>query len=108
LQAGRPVRVGACAETTYRSLLGQAEPRDADTGGVRLLARAARGFPPAATIADGGSGRRAGPRLALPGIPGRRAVWHALHELGPRVTDRGHRAYDAITARSKPEPPPPH
>jgi hypothetical protein len=100
-QAGRPVLVGADADSTYCYLLRSEEHRDADTWGVRLLELADRGFHPEATIADGASGLRAGQALALPGVPCRGDVFHALNDVGPLVRYLENRAYGAITARTK-------
>jgi hypothetical protein len=100
-QAGQPVLVGACAETTYCYLLSLEEHRDADTWGVRLLELAERGFAPQATIADAAAGLRAGHEQALPAVPCRGDVFHALREVRPLVRYLENRAYDALTARTK-------
>ena len=100
-QAGDPVLVGACAHSTYCYLLSLEEHRDADTWGVRLLELQQRGFDPEAAIADAAAGLRAGHELALPGVPCRGDVFHALYEVGPLVRYLENRAYDAIAARSK-------
>ena len=100
-QAGRPVLVGVDADSTYCYLLSQEEHRDADTWGVRLLELQDRGFRPQATVADFASGLRAGQAQALPGVPCRGDVFHALHEVGPLVRYLENRAYDAIAACAK-------
>jgi hypothetical protein len=100
-QARQPVLVGADVESTYCYLLSQEEHRDAETWAVRLLELAQRGFHPEATIADGGTGLRAGQEWALPDIPCRGDVFHALHEVGPLVARLESRAYAAIAARSQ-------
>jgi hypothetical protein len=100
-QNGQPVLVGADAASTYCYLLSPEEHRDADTWGVRLLELHDRGFDPDATIADGGSGLRAGQALALPQTPCRGDVFHLLHTLTPVVTYLENRAYQAIATRSK-------
>jgi hypothetical protein len=100
-QAGRPVLVGADVASTYCYLLSPEEHRDAETWGVRLLELGDQGFAPAATIADFGSGLRAGQELALPGLPCRSDVFHALQTLETLVTSLENRAYQAIAARSK-------
>src|SRR3954452_16054110 len=100
-QASRPVLVGIDTESTYCYLLSQEEHRDADTWGVRLLELADRGFAPEATVADFGSGLRAGHEQALPGVACRGDVFHALYELTPTVRYLENRAYEAIDARTK-------
>src|SRR4051794_18803071 len=100
-QARRPVLVGVDAESTYCYLLSQEEHRDADTWGVRLLELVDRGFAPEATIADFGSGLRAGHEQALPGVACRGDVFHALYALTPLVRYLEDRAYGAIDARTK-------
>jgi hypothetical protein len=99
-QGGRPVLVGADVASTYCYLLSLEERRDADTWGVRLLELTARGFQPQATIADAALGLRAGQAAALPGVPCRGDVFHALHTLTPLVRYLNNRAYDAIARRS--------
>ena len=100
-QASRPVLVGVDTESTYCYLLRQEEHRDADTWGVRLLELVDRGFAPEATIADFGSGLRAGHEQALPGVACRGDVFHALYELGPLVRYLENRAYETIGTRTK-------
>jgi hypothetical protein len=99
-QAGQPVLVGADVASTYCYLLSLEEHRDADTWGVRLLELTARGFDPEATIADAASGLRAGQALALPDVPCRGDVFHALQTLTPLVRYLDNRAYEAIATRS--------
>lgn len=100
-QAGRPVLVGADVESTYCFLLSLEDHRDADTWGVRLLELQDQGFQPEATIADFASGLRAGQAEALPGVPCRGDVFHALHAATPLVRYLDNRAYEAIATRSR-------
>jgi hypothetical protein len=100
-QAGRPVLVGADVASTYCYLLSPEEHRDADTWGVRLLELADRGFRPDATIADFAAGLRAGQAEALPEVPCRGDVFHALQTAAPLVGYLENRAYDAIATRSR-------
>jgi hypothetical protein len=100
-QAGRPVLVGADVESTYCYLLSLEEHRDADTWGVRLLELKDRGFSPEATIADFAGGLRAGQALALPDVPCRGDVFHALQKAMPLISYLDNRAYEAITTRSQ-------
>ena len=100
-QAGQPVLVGADVASTYCYLLSPEEHRDADTWGVRLLQLGERGFRPVATIADFASGLRAGQAEALPDVPCRGDVFHALQTATPLVGYLENRAYEAIGARSR-------
>jgi hypothetical protein len=72
------------------------EHRDADTWGVRLLDLVDQGFDPEATIADAGSGLRAGQAQALPNVPCRGDVFHILHDLEGLVSYLENRAYGAL------------
>ena len=95
-QSGRPVLVGADVQSTYCYLLSLDEQRDSETWGIRLLELQDQGFHPDATIADAGSGLRAGQALAMPETPCRGDVFHALQLLQPLVTFLENRAYEAI------------
>ena len=100
-QNRRPVLVGADVASTYCFLLSLEEHRDADTWGLRLLELQERGFAPKATIADFGTGIRAGQKLALPDTPCNGDIFHVLYELTPVVAFLENRAYEAITAHDK-------
>jgi len=100
-QAGRPVLVGADVASTYCYLLSPEEHRDATTWGVRLLELQERGFRPDCTIADFASGLRAGQALALPDVPCRGDVFHALQTATPLVGYLDNRAYEAMADRSR-------
>jgi hypothetical protein len=100
-QADTPVLVGADVDSTYCYLLSPEEHCDGDTWGVRLLELVDRGLAPEATVADGGTALRAGQALALPGVPCRGDVFHALYELGQAVAAVDNRAHAAIAARAK-------
>ena len=100
-QKRQPVLVGADIRSTYCFLLSAEDQRDGDTWAVRLLECQERGFAPKATIADFGTGIRAGQKLAMPSVPCRGDVFHALHELAPVVTYLENRAYDTIIAHDK-------
>lgn len=97
-QNGRPVLVGVDARSTYCYLLSLEGHRDADTWGVRLLELKDRGLAPDAVVADAGRGLRAGLAAALPGVPCRSDVFHALREVHAVVTLLENRAYRAIEA----------
>ncbi len=100
-QGGDPVLVGVDARSTFCFLLSLEQHRDADTWGVRLLELVDRGFAPEATVADFGAGLRAGQQEALPKVPCRGDVFHALYTIGPLARYLENRAYEAIDARSK-------
>jgi hypothetical protein len=95
-QNGQPVLVGADVDSTYCYLLSLENQRDGDTWGLRLLELQDRGFHPEATIADAGGGLRAGQTLAMPEVPCRGDVFHALQTAQLLVTSLENRAYNAI------------
>jgi len=100
-QNGRPVLVGADVASTYCYLLSLEEHRDADTWGIRLLELQDQGFQPDATIADAGQGMRAGQALAMPEVPCRGDVFHALQTAQSLVTFVENRAYAAMDAHTE-------
>jgi hypothetical protein len=100
-QNRQPVLVGADIRSSYCFLLSGEDHRDGDTWALRLLELQERGFAPQATIADFGTGIRAGQKRAMPDVPCRGDVFHALHELTPVVAFLENRAYDTITAHDK-------
>jgi len=88
-QGNRPVLAGVDARSTYCYLLSEAEQRDGDTWGVHLLDAQAQGFNPDYTIADAGTGSRAGQRAALGEVPCHGDVFHIQHQcesLANRLT----------------------
>src|SRR5262249_42346456 len=74
---------------------------DAETWGVRLLELVDRGFDPGATVADAGSGLRAGQALALPEVPCRGDIFHILRDLEQAVGYLENRAYGALEATER-------
>jgi hypothetical protein len=102
-QKSRPVLVGADVASTYCYLLSLENHRDAETWGVRLLELCDQGFSPEGTVADAGSGLRAGQALAMPNVPCRSDVFHPLLDLGRLLTFLENRAYGAVTALEKQE-----
>jgi hypothetical protein len=96
-QSGQPVLVGADVRSGYCYLLSQEEHRDADTWGVRLLELREQGFAPEATIADFGSGLRAGQRQALPDVPCRADIFHPLRDFQTLSSYLDNRAYDTMS-----------
>jgi hypothetical protein len=100
-QGSDPVLVGVDARSTYCYLLSLEQHRDAETWAIRLMELADRGFAPEAIVADFGAGLRAGQQEALPGVPCRGDVFHALYNMGPLARYLENRAYEAIDARTK-------
>jgi len=100
-QAGQPVLVGADIRSTYCFLLSAVEQRDAETWGVHLLELKERGLAPQATVADFGTGIRAGLKLAEVAVPCRGDVFHAEMDITALVTYLENRAYDTIAAHHK-------
>jgi hypothetical protein len=95
-QSGRPVLVGADVASTFCYLLSIEDHRDAETWGIRLLELQDQGFAPEATIADAGKGLRAGQVLAMPTVPCRGDVFHALQDAQALRTFLENRAYGTI------------
>jgi hypothetical protein len=95
-QAGKPVLVGVDTASTYCYLLSLEEHRDADTWGIRLLELVDQGFNPEATVADAGSGLRAGQAQALPDVPCRGDIFHIIRDLEALVSFLENRAYAAL------------
>jgi hypothetical protein len=96
-QSGKPVLAGADVRSGYCYLLSAEDRRDADTWGVRLLELQERGFAPEATVADFGTGLRAGQKQALPDTPCRADVFHPLRDFSALSTWLDSRAYDALS-----------
>ncbi|MEL7143758.1 MAG: hypothetical protein AAGL08_16245, partial [Cyanobacteria bacterium J06573_11] len=80
-QANRPVLVGIDAASTYCYLLQSVEHRDEETWGWYLLDSMAQGFVPKYTIADGGSGLRAGQKAVMPEVPCHGDVFHIQQQF---------------------------
>jgi len=95
-QAGDPVLVGVDTASTYCYLLSLEDHRDAETWGVRLLELVDQGFDPEATVADAGSGPRAGQAWALPEVPCRGDPFHILRDLEQVASYLENRAYAAL------------
>ena len=80
-QANKPVLVGVDAASTYCYLLKSVDHRDEDTWGFHLLDVMEQGFDPDYTIADGGSGLRAGQKAVMPEIPCHGDVFHIQQQF---------------------------
>ena len=79
--ADKPVLVGVDAASTYCYLLESADHRDEATWGFHLLEVMAQGFDPDYTIADGGSGLRAGQKAVMPEVPCHGDVFHIQRQF---------------------------
>lgn len=97
-QASDPVLVGVDTASTFCYLLSLEDHRDAETWGIRLLELVDRGFAPEATVGDGGSGLRAGQKLALPEVPCRGDHFHLFRDFEAAVKHLERRAYGTIDA----------
>lgn len=102
-QARQPVLVGADADSTYCYLLSMEDSRDGDTWAIRLMELEDKGLQPDYTVADGGTGLRAGQALAWPDIQCRSDVFHALLEMGRLAVYLDNRAFGAMSALEKTE-----
>ena len=80
-QGGQPVLVGADVDSTYCYLLAHVAHRDAKMWALHLSPLADRGFAPQATVADFGTGLRAGQKQAFPDLPCRGDRFHAIKSL---------------------------
>jgi len=100
-QAGKPVLVGMDVNSTYCYLLAAEAHRDETAWGAHLLDCEAKGLRPDYTVADFGSGLRAGQKAAWPDTPCHGDVFHAERELGRLAVYLDNRACGAIAAREK-------
>ena len=98
-QANRPVLVGVDAASTYCYLLQSVEHRDEDTWGWHLLDVMAQGFDPEYTIADGGSGLRAGQKAVMPETPCHGDVFHIQQQFEQVANGLARQAQGATTRR---------
>ena len=100
-QADKPVLVGVDAASTYCYLLQGVEHRDEETWGWHLLDAMAQGFDPDYTIADGGSGLRAGQKAAMPETPCHGDVFHIQQQFEQVANGLARQAQGATTHRIK-------
>jgi hypothetical protein len=95
-QSGSPVLAVLDVFSTYCCSLSLEDHRDGDVWGIRLLELRDKGFAPSATIADFGSGLRAGAKQALPDVPCRADVFHPLRDFQALSTWLDNRALEAL------------
>ena len=100
-QVTKPVLVGADVDSTYCYLLSLEDHRDETTWGVRLLELRDQGLAPDYTIADGGSGLRAGQAAAWPKVACHGDVFHGERELGKLAFYLENRAKSCSSVREK-------
>ena len=99
-QCSNPVLVGVDAASTYCYLLKLAEHRDTDTWGCHLLDAVDRGLAPTRTIADAGSGLRAGHKAAFgEEVPCHGDVFHLQHQCQTVANSLTRQAMGATTQR---------
>jgi hypothetical protein len=80
-QGSQPVLAGVDAASTYCYLLQGVEHRDEDTWAWYLLDAMKQGFQPDFTIADAGTGLRAGQKEALPEVPCHGDIFHIQQQF---------------------------
>ena len=102
-QADKPVLVGVDVASTYCYLLEGVEHRDEETWGCHLLDAMAQGFKPKYTIADGGSGLRAGQKAVMPAIACHGDVFHIQRQFGQVLSGLVRQAQWATARRLKVE-----
>ena len=100
-QADKPVLVGVDAASTYCYLLKSVDHRDEETWGWHLLDVMAQGFDPDYTIADGGSGLRAGQKAVLPETPCHGDVFHVQQQFEQVANGLARQAQGATSQRIK-------
>jgi hypothetical protein len=100
-QHTQPVLVGADIASTYCYLLRQESHRDSATWAIHLWDLQHQGFDPQAVIADGGTGLRAGQRLALPGVPCWADLFHVEREFSQLVRFLDNRAYGVLATAAR-------
>jgi hypothetical protein len=100
-QGSQPVLAGVDAASTYCYLLQGVEHRDEDSWGWHLLDAMAQGFQPDFTIADAGSGLRAGQKEVLPDTPCHGDIFHILQQYKKVVNILSRQAASATAKRIK-------
>jgi len=102
-QGNQPVLAGIDAASTYCYLLVGAEHRDETTWGVHLLDAKAQGLDPDYTIADAGTGLRAGQRAALGDIPCHGDIFHIQQQCEGLTNRLARLAQGSATRRQQVE-----
>ncbi|MGF6971639.1 transposase-like protein [Paraburkholderia sp. JPY465] len=100
-QGSQPVLAGIDVASTYCYLLAPEAHRDGDTWAIHLLDLQAQGLDPEHTIADAGTGLRAGQKMAWPDTPCHGDVFHIIQQ-GKSLATLWHRvASGARTGREQ-------
>ncbi|MGF6971652.1 hypothetical protein QFZ94_000079 [Paraburkholderia sp. JPY465] len=100
-QGSQPVLAGIDVASTYCYLLAPEAHRDGDTWAIHLLDLQAQGLDPEHTIADAGTGLRAGQKMAGPDTPCHGDVFHIIQH-GKSLATLWHRvASGARTGREQ-------
>ncbi|MGF6971835.1 hypothetical protein QFZ94_000262 [Paraburkholderia sp. JPY465] len=100
-QGSQPVLAGIDVASTYCYLLAPEAHRDGDTWAIHLLDLQAQGLDPEHTIADAGTGLRAGQKMAWPDTPCHGDVFHIIQH-GKSLATLWHRvASGARTGREQ-------
>lgn len=100
-QGAQPVLVGVDAASTYCYLLQGVDRRDEETWGWHLLDMIEQGFDPDYTIADGGSGLRAGQKAVMPETPCHGDIFHIQQQFEQVANSLSRQAQGATTRRIK-------
>jgi hypothetical protein len=100
-QGSQPVLTGVDAASTYCYLLDGVEHRDEQTWGWHLLDPIEQGFNPDYTIADGGSGLRAGQKIVMPETPCHGDVFHIQQQFETVANSLSRQAQGATSQRLK-------
>ena len=95
----QPVLAGIDARSTYCFLLAAEAQRDAETWAIHLLYARDQGFNPDYTIADQGTGLRAGQKLVWDDKPCHGDVFHILHQCESLVNVLARVAHGAASRR---------
>ena len=90
-----PILVGIDTKSLYCHTLYLSDARDGDTWALKLLECNEKGLNPENSIADGGTGLRAGHALARPGVPCNADVFHAIHDMRKELEFQYNRAIPA-------------
>jgi len=96
-QGDIPVLVGCDPKSLYCFLLSAEESRDANAWGCHLLDLQDKGLQPKYTVADFGTGLRAGQRESWPEIPCHGDVFHAEMDMGKLFYYLDNRAKTAMS-----------
>ena len=100
-QGNTPVLAGCDPHSLYCYLLTAAEHRDRDTWALELMECQDKNFAPDYTVADFGSGLRAGQKEAMGSIPCFGDHFHVLYDFNKLISYLDNRAYRAIDAVEK-------